>query len=191
MLRTRLPPAASLAWRGTRRRLRRFALPLAALAALAPLAGCGSFLTQGTADAAGIAGAGIAGAVSKNATVGAAIGLGVASVANAGLMYEERRVHRRAQDSIAAAAGVLPDGGVAPWQVVHTIPIEVDQHGEVAVSRTISGTDFSCKEIVFSVDEGSGAKLHRAFYTGYVCRDGDTWHWATAEPATERWGSLQ
>ena len=24
-----------------------------------------------------------------------------------------------------------------------------------------------------------------------VCRDGETWKWASAEPATERWGSLQ
>jgi len=24
-----------------------------------------------------------------------------------------------------------------------------------------------------------------------VCRDGDKWKWASAEPATPRWGSLQ
>jgi hypothetical protein len=160
------------------------------LAAL-PLAGCGSFLTEGTADAAGVAGAGVASAVTKNATVGAAIGLGVASAANAGLLYAERRVHRTEQDNIAAVAGVLPEGVVAPWQVSHPIPIERDEHGEVVVSRTFGGADFACKEIVFSVDKGAGAELRREFFTAIICRDGTVWRWATAEPATARWGSLQ
>jgi hypothetical protein len=33
--------------------------------------------------------------------------------------------------------------------------------------------------------------MHRAFYTANVCLDGKQWKWASAEPATERWGSLQ
>jgi hypothetical protein len=160
------------------------------LAAL-PLAGCGSFLTETTADSAGVAGAGVAGAVSKNAVIGAAIGLGVASAANAGLLYTERRVHRATQDSIASAAGLLPEGAVGFWRVSHSIPIERNQHGEVVVSRMIGGPDFTCKEIVFSVDSGAGATLQRQFYTAMICLDGATWRWATAEPATERWGALQ
>jgi hypothetical protein len=161
------------------------------LAATLPLGACGSFLAEGTATGAGIAGAGVAGAISKNATVGAAIGLGVAAGANAGLLYVERRVHTHTQDSIAAAAGPLPEGGVAPWTSTHTIPIERDQQGEVAVSRVIEGPDFSCKEIIFSVDEGDGAARRRAFFTAHICRDGAVWRWATAEPATARWGALQ
>lgn len=174
---------------------RRMVGRLAAAALLAgasvQLGGCSSFLTAGTADAAGVAGAGIAGAVSKNATVGAAIGLGVASVANAGLQYGERVVHRAEQDQIAATAGALQDGAVGTWRVSHTIPIEPNEHGEVAVSRTFGGADFNCREIVFSVDGGTAAKPDRAFYIATVCRDGDRWKWASAEPATERWGSLQ
>ena len=161
------------------------------LLASAPLAGCGSLLTEGTATAAGIAGAGVAGAVTKNATVGAAIGLGVAAAANAGLLYVERRVHNQTQDDIAAIAGALPEGGVAPWSAHHAIPIERDQHGQVAVTRVIDGPDFACKEIVFSVDDGDGADRQRSFFTTYICRDGDKWRWATAEPATARWGALQ
>jgi hypothetical protein len=160
------------------------------LAAL-PLGGCGSFLSQTTADAAGVAGAGIAGAVSKDATVGAAVGLGVASAANAGLLYAERRVHRTEQNNIAAAAGVLPVGEVGYWQASHTIPIERDRSGEVVVSRAFGGADFACKEIVFSVDDGTGAKRQRQFFTAVICRDGEVWRWASAEPATERWGALQ
>ncbi len=161
------------------------------LLAVLLLAGCGSFLTEGTADAAGVAGAGIAGALTRDATAGAAIGLGVASAANAGLLLVERDVHHHQQDSIAAAAATLPEGGVATWNANHEIPIERAQHGQVAVTRVIAGPDFACKEIVFSVDSGQGARLRRGFFTAIVCQDGTEWHWATAEPATERWGALQ
>jgi hypothetical protein len=155
------------------------------------LGGCSSFLSAGTADAAGVAGAGIAGAVTKNATVGAAIGLGVASVATAGLQYTERVVHGKEQDLIAATAGALPEGVVGTWTVSHTVPIEPDEGGSVVVTRTIGGPDFTCREIVFSVDGGTKKVPDRAFYTATVCRDGDHWKWASAEPATARWGSLQ
>ncbi len=141
----------------TKIRMRPFAR-IAVLVTL-PLCGCGSVLTEGTSDAAGIAGAGIAGAVTKNATVGAAIGLGVQSVARFGLQYTERRVHRTEQDRIAAAAGALPDGGAGVWSVSHTVAIEPDRHGELVVTRIFAarpdaGVVFTCKEIVFSVDPG-------------------------------------
>jgi hypothetical protein len=163
---------------------------LALLAAL-PLAGCGSLLSQGTTDAAGAAGAGAAGAISKNALIGAGVGLGVVAAADTALLYAERRVHRTEQDSIAAAAGPLAVGAVARWNSSHTVPLEPNRHGEVTVSREIGGADFDCKEIVFSVDDGKGAKLKRQFFTTFVCRDGNVWRWATAEPATPRWGALQ
>jgi len=164
---------------------------LALLAAALPLCGCNSLVTEGTADAAGVAGAGIAGAVTKNATVGAAIGLGVASAANAGLLYAERRVHRVEQDAIATVAGGLPVGGVAVWSVGNRQPLEAAEHGEVTVSRDLGGADFACKEIIFSVEDGNKDKPERQFFTTYICRDGAVWRWATAEPATARWGSLQ
>jgi hypothetical protein len=170
---------------------RRAGIGLVLLLAAAPLAGCNSLLAESTATGAGIAGAGIASAVTKNATVGAAIGLGVAAGANAGLLYVERVVHGATQDSIAAAAGPLPEGTVATWRASHSVPIELPEHGEVAVTREINGPDFACKEIIFSVDDGEGAQRRRSFYTAYICRDGERWRWATAEPATARWGSLQ
>ncbi len=165
------------------------------LAVLMPLAGCGSVLTESTSDAAGLAGAGIAGAVSKDATVGAGIGLGVQSLARFGLRYAERAVHRAEQDSIATAAGALPDGGAGVWSVSHDIPIESDQHGELVVTRMFAarpgGTGgFACKEIVFSVDHGTAKAASRGFYTATVCLDGDRWKWAAAEPAVERWGNV-
>lgn len=151
------------------------------------LSACGSVLTAGTADIAGVAGAGIASSVTKSASAATAIGLGVASGASAGLQYAERRVHRAEQDNIAATAGGIEPGVVAAWSVSHDIPIEADEHGQLAVTRVVGTANFNCKEIVFSVEE----KQARAFYTATVCKDGNRWKWASAEPATERWGSLQ
>jgi hypothetical protein len=151
------------------------------------LTSCGPVLTATTSDLAGVAGAGVANSITKSAAAATAIGLGVASGASAGLQYVERRVHQAEQDSIAATAGPLAPGAVAAWKVEHDVPIEPDEHGQLAVVRTLGNADFSCKEIVFSVDE----KKTRAFYTATVCQDGSIWKWASAEPATERWGSLQ
>lgn len=159
--------------------------PLTVIAAL--LGGCTSVLTEGTAAGAGAAGAAIAHGVTNNAGVTTGIGLGVEAAARAGLQYAERQIHETEQNDIAATAGALPVGGVAPWRVVHDIPIESNEHGQVAVSRALTGIGFLCKEIVFSVEHAQA----REFYTAIVCRDGATWKWATAEPATERWGSLQ
>ena len=165
------------------------------LALLMPLAGCGSVLTESTSDAARLAGARHAGAVSKAAPVGAAIGLGVQSLARFGLRYAERAVHRAEQNRIAAAAGALPDGGAGVWSVSHDIPIESDQHGELVVTRMFAARPdgaggFTCKEIVFSVDHGTAKAPSRGFYTATVCLDGDHWKWASAEPAVERWGNV-
>jgi hypothetical protein len=161
------------------------------LAGLLLLPGCASVLTAGTSDAAGIAGAGAANAVTKSAAAATAIGLGVAAGANAGLQYAERRQHGAEQDRIAEAAGALGPGAAGPWSVSHTVAIEPDEHGEVAVVRAIAAAGLSCKEIVFSVDTTEHHERQRAFYTATVCRDGAQWKWASAEPATERWGSLQ
>ena len=158
----------------------------APMLSLTMLAGCTSLLTETTSAGAGVAAAGISRAVTKDPAVVTGIGLGVQAAARAGLQYTERKVHQAEQDSIAAIAGALPVGGVAPWRVVHDLPIEANEHGEVTVSRTLGGADIACKEIVFSVDG-----KERAFYMATICRDGTVWKWATAEPATERWGALQ
>ena len=149
------------------------------------LSGCGAALTESTADISGIAGAAAATAVTKSAALATGIGLGIRSVANAGLQYTERVVHR------AEAAGPLGVGAVAPWEVSHHIPIEPSEHGAVTVTRAFGTAEFSCKEIVFSVDGAKHAVPTRDFYTATICRDGPSWRWASAEPATARWGALQ
>ena len=162
---------------------------------LLSLSGCGSLLTEGTADVAGVAGAGVAAGVTKSATAAAAIGLGVQSLASEGLKYVERDVRREEQDAIAAAAGPLEPGQVARWTVSHRIPIESDERGDVVVSRDFGAGAIACKEVVFSVEKKRRRVTRRAFYITTICRDGPTqaspWRWASAEPATERWGGLQ
>jgi hypothetical protein len=178
-------------------RRRANALTLAAVLAGAlvcsSLTGCNSLYSEGATTGAGIAGAGIAGAITSNAAVATGIGLGVLAGARAGVQYSQRVVHTDTQDKIAAAAGPLPVGSVAPYVSTHSFPIEEDEKGRVTVSRTISSGPLDCKEIVFSVDRDA-TKDHpadSAFYVAAVCRDGSKWKWASAEPATPRWGALQ
>ena len=168
----------------------RFPAPPLLLALLA-LPGCQALLTEGTSTVAGIGGASVADAVGANAATTTGIGLGVQALGRAGLQYAQRRTHRAVQDRIAAAPRPLPVDGVGEWATYNAIPVEPNERGQVAVSRVISAGAPECKEVVFSVDTGRGERLRRGFYLAAVCRDGDTWRWASAEPATERWGSLQ
>jgi uncharacterized protein YceK len=169
-----------------------------ALVALLLLGGCSSLLTQSAGAGAGVGGAAIANALTTNGAVTAGIGLGAQAAATAGVQYLEKTVHRTEQNAIANAAANVPVGGVANWRVIHDIPIEGDEHGEVAVTRYLTpdlpsgdAPPFDCKEIIFSIDATAHKKLQQSFYVADICRDGETWQWATAEPATQRWGSLQ
>jgi hypothetical protein len=157
------------------------------------LSGCSSLYSESATAGAGIAGAAIAGSVTNNAAVATGIGLGAVAAARAGVQYSERVIHRNTQDSIAQVAGPLDVGGVAPWSITHSVPLEDDAHGRVTVSRVISSGPLDCKEIVFSVDQTATQKTpaSSAFYVASICRDGNAWKWASAEPATERWGALQ
>lgn len=173
--------------------MRRFAATVIAAAAIVGLNGCSSMYSESATAGAGIAGAAVASTVTRNAAVATGIGLGAVAAARAGVQATERVVHRNTQDKIAVAAGPLGVGAVAPWAVKHSVAIEPDQHGRVTVSRVISTGALDCKEIVFSVDEDAtkDKPASSAFYVASVCRDGNAWKWASAEPATERWGALQ
>ncbi|MFM0670003.1 hypothetical protein [Paraburkholderia sediminicola] len=164
-----------------------------AVAISSALSGCSSFYSEGATAGAGIAGAALAAKVTSNAAVATGIGLGAVAAARAGVQYSERVVHTNTQDGIAKIAGPLDVGAVAPWSVTHSMPIEDDEHGRVTVSRTISAGALDCKEIVFSVDQTATKNVpaSSAFYVASICRDGNNWKWASAEPATERWGALQ
>jgi len=190
-------PVASLSVYSMPRRIRRVAaftplfLLLAAMCMVS--SGCTSLYSEGAQTGAGIAGAAVAAQVTRNATVATGIGLGFVAAAKAGVQYTERVMHGHEQDNIALAAGPLNVGAIAPWSVTHTVPLEDDEHGQVTVSRTISKGALDCKEIVFSVERDATKKApaSRSFYTAAICRDSNAWKWASAEPATARWGALQ
>ncbi|MFM0187612.1 hypothetical protein PQR25_17585 [Paraburkholderia nemoris] len=169
------------------------ALVALAVAITSALSGCSSIYSEGATAGAGIAGAALAAKVTSNAAVATGIGLGAVAAARAGVQYSERVVHKNTQNGIAKIAGLLDVGAIAPWSVTHSVPIEDDEHGRVTVSRTISAGALDCKEIVFSVDQTATKNVpaSSAFYVASICRDGDNWKWASAEPATERWGALQ
>jgi hypothetical protein len=172
-------------------RVTRTAFSAIAAAGLLSMTGCSSFLQQGTGAVAGVGGAAIAAGVTSDAAVATGIGVGVQSLAQAGVQRWQRVVHTAEQDRIAAVAGALAPGQVASWDIVHPIPIEPSSRGEVTVSRVVGATALDCREIVFSVEQPPKAQSAKAFYVAMICRDGPRWKWASAEPATERWGSLQ
>ncbi|SMG46093.1 hypothetical protein [Paraburkholderia susongensis] len=176
-----------------RRRPHATAFIALALAVSSALSGCSSLYTEGAVAGAGVAGAAVATQVTSNAAVATGIGLGAVAAARAGVQYSERVVHRNTQNSIATAAGPLDIGAVAPWSITHSFPIEDDEHGRVTVSRLISTGALDCKEIVFSVDQNAtrNTPASSSFFIASICRDGNNWRWASAEPATERWGALQ
>lgn len=99
--------------------------------------------------------------MTDNAAVATGIGLGAVAAARAGVQYTQRIVHTDTQDKIAAVAGPLAVGAVAPWVVTHSIPLEDDEKGRVTVSRTISSGALDCKEIVFSVDRDATRTARR------------------------------
>ena len=170
------------------RLLRIGALALGALAA----SGCSSLLDEAGSAGAGIAGGALASAVTNDAGVAAGIGIGVQAGTRTLIKYGQRKVHAEAQAQIASAAGALAVGEIGRWQTVLSWPLESEEAGRVTVSRVIATGELDCKEIVFSVDQsGKEALPASAFYVASICRDGARWQWASAEPATPRWGSLQ
>jgi hypothetical protein len=165
--------------------------PALALAACVAASGCASVVNTGASEIAGVSGAAIASAVTNNGAVATGIGLGLQAATRAGVQYAQRRIHHSVQNEIARAAGALDVGGVGEWHINPAGALEREQQGRVTVSRVISAEALQCKEAVFSVDTKRDDVPKSSFYVAVVCRDGEQWKWASAEPATERWDGLQ
>jgi hypothetical protein len=165
---------------------RPWASPLPALVLAASLlGGCSS-----ASDLIGAATGTAAAAGSGNPAVGVAIGVGARAVVDWGLRRVTRRWRRTEQEAVAAVAGEAPVGEARPWQVRHSLPFG-NQGGEVRVLRAFDTPLAACREVAFSVESGSGADASRDWYLASFCRGEEGWAWASAEPATDRWGSLQ
>jgi hypothetical protein len=155
------------------------------LAVVLALSGCKS-----VPEITGLVTGGAAGAATGSPAVGFAVGVATDAAANAGMRYATRAWHAGEQDAIAQAAADLPTGGATTWKIEHFVPIG-NEHGQLRVVRVMDSPLATCKEIAFSVDEGTGDKLKREWYTTNICKQNETWKWAVAEPAVERWGFLQ
>ncbi|WP_429300055.1 hypothetical protein [Paraburkholderia sp. GAS199] len=152
-----------------------------------------SLMTSGCSSvgAASGAAAGVAsGLVTSNPAIGIGVGIAVQAATDEAVGRYMRSMHTDQQDLIAALAGAMPVGETRPWQIKHTLPIE-NGHGEVRVTRAFGSALALCKEFVFSVQDGDGPNAHEAWYTGSACQQDKGWKWASAEPAVERWGTLQ
>ncbi len=155
------------------------------IAAVVLLAGC-----KAAPEIAAVVTGGAAGAATGSPAVGFAVGVATDAGANYAFRTTTRNWHQAEQDAIAATAGVLPVGGKADWKIEHFVPIG-NEHGRLEVLRAVDSPLASCKEIAFSVDEGDGPGLQRAWFTTSICKQTKAWKWAAAEPAVERWGFLQ
>jgi hypothetical protein len=156
------------------------------------MSACSSLVSESASAAAGIASGSLAGAVTNNAGVAAGIGIGVQAGTRAGVQYAQRTIHGEAQQQIADVAGPLKLGQVRSWNTVLSVPLEFSEAGKVTVSRVISTGELDCKEIVVSVERSGRETLPVSeFYVASICRSGSQWAWASAEPATPRWGALQ
>lgn len=149
------------------------------------LAGCST-----VSELSGLITGGAAGVASGSPAVGFAVGVATDAAATAGLRYASRARHGAEQDAIARAAADVPEGGEAPWKIEHFVPIG-NEHGTLRVVRVIDSPLAACKEIAFSVETGAGETLKREWYVTSICKQDQTWKWAAAEPAVERWGYLQ
>jgi hypothetical protein len=141
-------------------------------------------------DLVAAAAGGASGAATSNPAVGFAVAVGVHAAIDATLAYVARKRQQAEQDAIAAVVGPMEVGVMRPWSITHDIPIG-NEHGDVEVTRLIATPFASCKEIVFSVIEGSGSTVRRSWYTTAACKVGDNWKWASAEPTVARWRFLQ
>jgi uncharacterized membrane protein len=156
-----------------------------ALASVVLLAGCNT-----VPEITGLVSGGVAGAATGSPAVGFLVGVAADAATGAAFTYITRTWRGVEQDAIARTAADVPEGGQVPWKVEHSVPIG-DEHGQLRVVRAIDSPLAQCKEIAFSVDEGSGDKLKRAWFITTLCKQDQTWKWAAAEPAVERWGFLQ
>lgn len=165
------------------------------------LAGCKSVggLTGAVAGAA-------TGAGSGNPAVAVAVGVGVKAAVDAGMATYARTLSEAEQSRIATAAGNLATGEKTAWEVRHALPFGHRQ-GEVMVVRSFDNALTRCKEALFTMEAAPAASAAPAsseasvpsatsarpipWFATTVCQGRSGWKWALAEPAVDRWGSLQ
>ena len=138
----------------------------------------------------GAAAGGASAGATANPAVGIAVGVGVNAGIDAAFAWISRQRQHAEQAAIAETVATMQPGEVRPWHINHVIPIG-NEHGVVTVVREIPNALAPCKELAFSVDTGADRSLAQHWYVTDACEQDGRWDWALAEPATERWGTLQ
>jgi hypothetical protein len=154
----------------------------AAALAASLLAGCGA-IGGFVGAAAGIA----TSFATANPAVGLAVGVAAQSATDETLRYVARRRQHAEHDAIVAAVADMEPGQTRKWQHAHLVGSGVES-GEVRVVRLIETPLATCKELLFSINDHDKPP---SWFTTSACLHGNTWKWAAAEPAVERWGNLQ
>jgi hypothetical protein len=130
------------------------------------------------------------GAGTTNPVVGYAVGVGTQAAVDSLVKYISRKRQQYEQDRIADIVGKLEPGQTAAWKVDHDVPLG-NEHGDVTVVGLIDNRLARCKRVVFTVIDGDAPDSPRATFVTMACAEGQMWKWAMADPATERWGTLQ
>jgi hypothetical protein len=149
-------------------------------------------LLSGCAAVSDITGA-VAGFAAGALTANPAIGIGVGIAVRAGTAETLGRIARVRRDAehraIVAAIADAPAGERRIWSLDREVG--GDTHGEARVVRLIETPIAVCKEVAFTVSRGEGTVAFGDWFTTIACFDGQSWRWAIAEPAVERWTNLQ
>lgn len=157
---------------------------LCALCAPLLAAGC---TTSSVGDAAGAV-AGIAtGAATANPLVGYSVAIGVQAATDATIKYVLKSWQNDTQNVMANSVGDLSLGEVRAWAIKRTIPYG-SASGTIQVVRNIDTPLAQCREVLFTLDRD---KEGPAPFIANICRNGEHWRWAGAEPAVSRWNGLQ
>lgn len=159
-------------------------LMLAALFSVG-LAGCGAI-----GAASGAVAATATGLATANPAIGIGVGIAVNAVTDEVVNRYLRSLHADQQDAIAARAGILAVGEQGTWRIDHVLPLE-NGHGQVRVVRSFSTPLGWCKEFAFSWSESDEQDVLASWYLATACRQQEQWRWASAEPAVQRWATLQ
>ncbi len=134
-----------------------------------------------------------AGAATSSVTGNPALGLTVAVATNAavdaGVKYVMKRFSAAEQQEIANAIAQSVPGQERRWRVEQPIPYGNNKGRTIVVSESVNALT-TCKKALFSVEGTVDGKPAEHWYTLDVCKNGQYWLWAQAEPSVKRWGSL-
>ena len=91
-----------------------------------------------------------------------------------------------------AVSRLIGGVGLQCKEVVFSIDTPADKPADKSADKSADkATNKAANKATHKPSNKAEDELAREFYVTTICRDGAQWRWASAEPATARWGSLQ